>query len=155
MEKSLTLGDSCATAQIYSPLIVWQVSTLLYLIFNRFHVGKAVTMACVYPKARPSSGIQVNRIHKRAMVIHVFFSRVFVNIKQLFQNNLIQFLGRIVLQTSISCCKKRTKLQKGFKSYLITLCYGVNLVKNQSSSFRNYVADRQMQNARWWRLVET
>lgn len=55
-----------------------------------------------------------------------FFPHVFLLIlSNYLQNKLIQFLGRIVLQTSISCCKKRTKLQKGFKSYLITFCYSI------------------------------
>ena len=128
MEKSLTLGDSCATAQIYSPLIVWQVFTLLYLIFNRFHVGKAVSYGMCLSQRRGLVQGYRSKPHsqKEPWSYMYFFPHVFLLIlSNYLQNNLIQFLGRIVLQTSLSRCKKRTKLQKGFKSYLITLCYGI------------------------------
>lgn len=81
----------------------------------------------------------VNPICKIVVAIYVFFFTclLWLILSSYLQNKWVQFLYKIVLQDSISCCKKRTQQQKGFKLYLITLCSGGYWIwlKNQSTPF--------------------
>ena len=125
LEKSVLFRTPLPKLKSTSLWFRSKLSSFHIFVFTRVMWKRLLSDGMHLPKVRflvrrysSKLGVQMSHSQTRIFYTHIFL----LLLSSYLWNELVQFLGGNVLQDSVSCYKNRTKLQKGFKWYHITLC---------------------------------